>query len=452
VSIMRAEACLDYLDSLLDRIMMILNKRPKEVIDSAHNALIDFVAVVSTAYHYRRDSVQKLLALSKGNEGCVPGPWKRTGRFNAIALNSYLAHSLELDDWIPSGYVHAGAAVIPVVFSFIGYDFNLEELLTAIAIGYEAAGGIGRCLGRDFYDKWHTTSTAGAVGASLTAYVLLNSLSVKDKEELSLPILATLNYSGGLWILAKEYRYLKPLSASHAALQGYLTALMNKFLGKNADRVKNRKLFEKICKELHSEACKESLPNDLFINLNEYKFYPSCRHTHTAIEAALKIRRHIKDVGKIRRIEIHTFKEALRIANVELPRDVEEAKFSIKYLVALALLYGEVSLESIRKGIKDPQVVRLVNSIKVVENERYTSMYPHYQPSKIVIYLNDHMFEEEVLLPLGSPKRGIERNILVKKARGLLGPFKDSRSLEFIDELYKVNKSIKITELVGRYC
>ncbi len=59
---------------------------------------------------------------------------------------------------------------------------SVETLAKAVAAGYEVAGFIGAMLGRSHYGRWHTTATAGAVGAA-AAFTLAYGLGVGESLE-----------------------------------------------------------------------------------------------------------------------------------------------------------------------------------------------------------------------------------------------------------------------------
>lgn len=79
-----------------------------------------------------------------------------------------------------------------------------------------------------------------------------------------------------------------------------------------------------------------------FINLG-YKFYPCCRNTHTAIEAALTVREQLGGrSADIQEIVVGVNQQAfeavcLPTAVRRRPRSIVQAQFSIPYCVACAL-------------------------------------------------------------------------------------------------------------------
>ena len=77
----------------------------------------------------------------------VPAEW-------AAFANGIIAHCLDYDDTFPDSVVHPGSIVVPVALA-IGEERESsgEEILTAIAGGYEIAARIARAGGRRFHER-----------------------------------------------------------------------------------------------------------------------------------------------------------------------------------------------------------------------------------------------------------------------------------------------------------
>jgi 2-methylcitrate dehydratase PrpD len=75
-----------------------------------------------------------------------------------------------------------------------------------------------------------------------------------------------------------------------------------------------------------------------------YKLYPCCYSTHSAVEAARNlVRQHGRlDPAQIERVDSQTSARALAHTDRARPRSPLEAKFSVQYCVARALIHGEV--------------------------------------------------------------------------------------------------------------
>ena len=380
-------------------------------------SLIDFIALSAAGYKLSKlpSILEKELTPECRGSSTIVGSGVKCCVEKAAAVNAAASHILELDDWLREGFVHAGSVVVPVSLAVAEeVKATWKTVLKAIIVGYEAAARMGRALGRTHYKLFHTTSTAGSIAASIvSSYVY--GLSIK--EGLSAANIAA-GLSSGLWGLAKG-GLAKPLGPMHAAWLGILSA---KLALNGLKTVEDAILGPQGVLEL-GEKNTESLlkpPWKCAIMLNGYKFYPSCRHTHTAIEAALKIKRRLGEIPEDAQITVEVFREAADIAYVRKPRSIEEARFSLSFLTAIALAYGEIGLDQLEKALSDPTVYRLEKRIKVRVNPEYSREYPRKQPAKVLVKTGDKIVEEVETIPVGDPSREPTVSRILNKASELL--------------------------------
>jgi 2-methylcitrate dehydratase PrpD len=94
----------------------------------------------------------------------------------AALLNAALSHSLDFDDTYIDGTLHAGCTAVSAAFTQAELQkahVSGEELMLAVAVGYEVTCRIGRELGFEAYHRgFHNTSTAGIFGAVASIAVL----------------------------------------------------------------------------------------------------------------------------------------------------------------------------------------------------------------------------------------------------------------------------------------
>ena len=159
-------------------------------------------------------------------------------------------------------------------------------MLEGIIIGYEVAARVGAALGREYYRIWHTTSIAGAFGAS-TALSYILDMSLED----------TLNavsnagwFSNVLWASISKNSYFKSFSPAHSSLISALSIeMILEGFKTNIDIFEDE---EGLCRALSSNCNLDILLNPRWkyaILLNGYKLYPACRHTHTIIKASINL-------------------------------------------------------------------------------------------------------------------------------------------------------------------
>jgi 2-methylcitrate dehydratase PrpD len=97
-----------------------------------------------------------------------------------------------------------------------------------------------------------------------------------------------------------------------------------------------------------------------------YKQYPCCYSTHAAIDATFElVRQHGPfDAGAVARVDSWTSAFGLLHTDRPSPNSALEAKFSVQYCVALALLRGKVALEDFEDdAYRDPAIRSLLPRI-----------------------------------------------------------------------------------------
>src|SRR5215475_3598303 len=116
------------------------------------------------------------------------------------------------------------------------------------------------------------------------------------------------------------------------------------------------------------------------INQTYIKFWPAEYHSQSAIDAALQLRPEVGDVGKVARVDIHTFNAAVDIIGKDpekwRPQTRETADHSLPYCTAVALADGEVTERQFApERFTDPVLLELVSKTHLhrdaVLNERY---------------------------------------------------------------------------------
>ena len=123
-------------------------------------------------------------------------------------------------------------------------------------------------------------------------------------------------------------------------------------------------------------------------------------HTQSVLEAVLRLREEHElqcHVDQIERIEVEVFKQAYDITgageeagNKYDVRTKEQADHSLPYLVAVALLDGEVTPRQFTsERIQRDDVQRLLHCVRTLRDDVYTKRYPEETPCRVVVELRD---------------------------------------------------------------
>jgi 2-methylcitrate dehydratase PrpD len=152
------------------------------------------------------------------------------------------------------------------------------------------------------------------------------------------------------------------------------------------------------------------------------KPYPCGGLTHTAIYAAMELRRENGITPEdIARVEVRIPQYTADTLGSKTPETGLQGKFSIRYLVARALMDGNVTLASFADdAVRDPRVRELMRKIAVgVDPEMVSSNSPEgSRPASVAITLNGgQMHRRFEQYPKGSPHVPMSYEELLEKVR-----------------------------------
>jgi len=177
------------------------------------------------------------------------------------------------------------------------------------------------------------------------------------------------------------------------------------------------------------------------IGENGYKLYSCCGHTHTAVDCALEIRarrRWSKDdvLRAVSGIAIETYGPGYEIVREMNPRTPYQAKFSLAYCVAAALLEGTLGLEQFAEerfpstalgasgpeGVRDGAIAELLRRSRVTVADDLTAKYPAAWPVRLTLSLNAGATERAASdYPRGNAENPVSSGELENKFTALVG-------------------------------
>ncbi|MDD4339519.1 MAG: MmgE/PrpD family protein, partial [Syntrophales bacterium] len=214
---------------------------------------------------------------------------------------------------------------------------------------------------------WHGTSTIGHFAAAAGTAKLLGL----DADQLIHALGTAGTQASGL--KAVFGTSCKPFHAGKASFDGLLAALLaQRGFTSTGDILEGQKGFwEMFSKDWKSEDALQGLGVQWYILRNNYKFHASCYGTHAPIEAALALKRvEGMEARQIRAMDIHVSRPMLDVAGKERPESGLEAKFSIPYSVANALLNRDTGMNAFtEERVHAPETVALQQRIRLVPDD-----------------------------------------------------------------------------------
>lgn len=293
------------------------------------------------------DTLANALAARHSTQGTILRDWfnsRPTDTGRRAFLFGALVHVLEMDDLHRESVTHPGCVVIPAAWSVaLEHGTSGREFLRAVLHGYEAVCRIGNAVGPLHYKVWHNTATCGPYGS---AFATASVLELGDEQTVwALGNAGT--QSAGLWQFLEDGAMSKHLHAGRAAEAGVLAAELaaRGFTGPQHILEGRKGFFVAACPDARPDRVLAGADGPWQLCFTSIKPWPSCRHTHPAIEAALSLHGRVA-VDDIASIRIETYQAALDLCDNAIPTTEYEAKFSLHHCVTAALSDGAVTLGS----------------------------------------------------------------------------------------------------------
>lgn len=281
----------------------------------------------------------------------------------------YISHALDFDDYHPAFRGHPTTVVLSALLA-LGKtlpEVGVDTFLDAYIVGVELAGRLGKAIGTRHYSAgFHSTATLGTLAATGAVCRLLKL--TERSTQIALGLAAT--QAAGL--RSQFGSAAKPLHAGLAARSAVNSALLAQAgFGGQPDGVLQNFLqlfgFDVAQPELLLAGW--GSPWRIVEPGLEFKRYPTCGGTHSAAEAAFELRRQLQARGTeaiavaIDRIEVSFPPGADTAPNIVAPKNGVEARFSLEYVIADALLNGSVALENYTEAPVKTDIATLASRV-----------------------------------------------------------------------------------------
>ena len=396
----------------------------------------------------------------------------KTDILSAGFLNGISAHVLELDDGHRGAQIHLGSVIFPTALAIAeSHDLSGKEFLEGVIVGYEVGILLGKIVNPMHRNKgFHTTGTIGAFVAGTVASKLLKL----DEEQILNALGLCGTQAAGLLESDHGGSMGKTLHVGKAVYNGILSAILarNGFTGSgtifegnegflktmvydNTDYTADDFSFESVLKDIGKVRVR-----DIY-----FKKYPFCRHIHSSIDTALKLKASIgEEYDHIENIAVKTYDVAAQHNNFN-PKNMEELKQSLPYAVAISLVVGEVTvddmdqlmeyglLENYSTVDKINSIKNLVNRMIILSDDKLNELYPEKRPSNVIIKLDKEfrngVFQNLTLLPKGDFENPYQLSELIDKFKSN-NPLYDVRNLTVIDSLEEYSMRYVVEKLNGR--
>jgi len=353
---------------------------PSDVIDKARLTLLDSIGCALGGRRQKSILILEDYILSREGNGKITvfGSKSKTSLMGAVLLNASRADALEFSDVNKLAGGHPGCMVVPTAINVAEeYGASGKDLLLAIVSGYEAHRLAIPLYPHAFRNGIHLVMFGGTVGSCAVTGKIIGL----DSQQMT----HALGICGVVPVAPFEPcrvgGYSKDLYTGWSAMTGTNAALLanSGFTGTDTLFEGELGLYRALGAEKDPESAIEGLGEQWVIRKSCVKPHASCRFTHSSADAALAIAvDRVINPEDIEKVTITTDTVPYQLNKGPEPRDAIDARFSIPFVFATALLKrrfietGDFSDSNLRDEI----ITRLAKKVEVNLDRSLDSLYP----------------------------------------------------------------------------
>lgn len=364
-----------------------LNAVPEDVLEYLKLCIADAIGIAFASHHYEfADRAFKGIGTlgSSGNASVIGSDSGYAPR-DAAMLNGLLIHGLDFDDTHLGSVIHCTSSALPAVLGIAeSRCLSGAELLVAVLAAVEVDARLGSVAGGTFQQLgFHPTGLVSVFGATLAVSRCLGADSAAMIRAQGI----ALSMASGSMAFLDDGSWTKRLHPGWAASSAMTAAALGHagFEGPKeayAGRYGFYSLYTR-----NAEADLSPVLAQLFqrweMRTVAIKPYPVCHFNHAAIDAALALREeHSLEPEAIERVTVQLHERQFSVVcepehAKRQPKSDYDAKFSIQYAVATALVKGRFGLAELdTESREDARVLAMCQRITFEHSDE--SLYPDY--------------------------------------------------------------------------
>lgn len=356
---------------------------PGEARQRAAIALRDTVGVILAGAPEAAAKIIRRTLVPESQGSCrVLGTAERASASDAALANGVAAHAHDYDDMCFVSLAHPSCALVPSILAageLTGASGS--AVLDAYIAGFELECRLGLVMNpRHYHERgWHCTSSIGTLGAAAAAARLLGLDAPSTVHALGIAASLACGLKENIGSM------VKPLHAGVAARNGVMAARLAKagFLASEQSIDGPQGYLVAMDSQKPPSALVDATADlgtrwEILDSGITVKLYPSCAATHPPLDALLGLkRRHNIAAEDIAAIDVEVDSMTPRLLIHSRPATALEAKFSMPFCAAAAMVFGHPTLDIFQvEKIHDPRIQTLLPLVAMRANPDFDAAAP----------------------------------------------------------------------------
>ncbi|MBJ7594283.1 MAG: MmgE/PrpD family protein [Candidatus Dormibacteraeota bacterium] len=419
---------------------------PELALEAGRRTMLNAIALaVGAARHAAVEAALTVLhQLGSPPLAAVLGRGDRLAPQWAALVNGIGVHVEDFDDTHLPTVIHPGPVVVPAALAVADWlDRTGEDVLLATVIGTEIALRIGMGLGDSHFDRgWHVTGISGPLGAAAAAGRLLRLDETAMANALGLAATQAAGLQESLGYMTKS---LQPAKAAANGVEAALLAAEG-FTSSPTAIEGRRGLGALVSAAADYARMLADLGRTWEIELNAFKPYACGIVSHPAIDAAITLRRRVKDVGDIAEVVVTVNPVVLDVMGKIEPSTGLQSKFSVYHSVAVGLVDGAAGPPQFSDArALAPDIVALRRKVRAITD---ASIAKDEARMRLRTATGD-VHEVHIKHATGSAAQPMTEAGLRAKAERLAEPVLGRRTAAFIEAAWRVDRLPSARELIS---
>lgn len=343
-----------------------VSQAPSAARELAARALLDTLAVTLLGSRLAGPRILAAVEFDRGGVGAASllGMGRKADVQTAALVNGCSAHADLFDDNSGPMIAHPSAPLFSALLPLAqARNKGGADLLDAYIAGMEVGVALGRALNPGLYERgWHVTQVLGVIGSTVACCRLLSLGEDRTAHAIGIAVsmAAGVRQNFGTMTMA--------LHVGRAARDAVHAALLAE-AGLQADprSLEGKYGLARTFAAADLEPLVLGAPFELLRSGLIFKKYPSGAPTLAAIDAALALRERVGgDASRISQVQCLVHRWNAMTLREEEPRDMLQAKVNLRFCVACAFVFGEVTWRQFTQAtLDDPRIRSFMPRISV---------------------------------------------------------------------------------------